>query len=83
MVLEETWKEPLGAISPESLKAEGFESLAQFRRYWMKRTRRQFRPAALITCYRVRPWEPDDERRFGASIMERLYGAFLPATEAA
>lgn len=80
MVMEETWKEPLGAISAESLEREGHADLAHFRRYWMQRTRRRFRPNAIVTAYRVRAFTPEDTRRFADALIERLYGAWLPAT---
>src|SRR2546428_9008139 len=42
MVLEDVWREPLAAISQESLAAEGYESLKEFRRAWIKRENRGF-----------------------------------------
>jgi hypothetical protein len=45
---------PLGAISPESLEAEGFESFALFRRAWCIREKRLFRPMHMTTVFRVR-----------------------------
>lgn len=80
MVLEETWKEPLGAISEESLAREGFENLAQFRRYWTQRNKRGFRPLHEVTVYRVRVWRPDDMGEFAERIFRHLYEAFLPST---
>lgn len=77
MVLEDTWIEPLGAISEESLKAEGFANLAEFRRYFMARERTRFKPTRKITVYRVRPWLPADARFFGARLFGRLYGEFV------
>lgn len=77
MVLEEKWLEPLGAISPASLEAEGFESIAEFRRYWMQREKRRFAPTRMVTVYRVRPWHYTDRARFGDMLLERLYGEHL------
>lgn len=77
MVLEGRWQEPLGAISAESLRAEGFETLAEFRSYWMEREHRRFTPTRLITCYQVRPWEDGDAESFGAKLLDRLYGSFI------
>lgn len=77
MVLLKMWREPLGAITEESLAAEGFASVAEFRRYWMARERRRFTPTRMITAYVIRPWEGDaDVERFSHSLFERLYGAF-------
>lgn len=77
MVLEERRTEPLGAITEESLRAEGFETLAEFRRYWMKRERRRFLPTRDCVVYRVRPWQPGDAESFAEVILERLYGEWL------
>lgn len=77
MVLEDKWLEPLGAISPESLKAEGFESVAEFRRYWMAREKRRFMPTRMVTAYRVRPWTDGDRERFADMLLDRLYGEHL------
>lgn len=78
MVLEEKWLEPLGAISPQSLEAEGFESMAEFRRYWMQREQRRFMPTRMVTVYRMGLWNyQTDPERFGALLLERLYGEHL------
>lgn len=78
MVLEAMWQEPLGAISEDSLAAEGMKSLAEFRRYWMKREGRRFEPARVVYVYRVRPWLEGDADILGARLLRRLYGDFLP-----
>lgn len=80
MVLEEKWQEPLGAISAESLRREGFETLTEFRKHWMRRERRRFAPTRLVTCYRVRPWLEVDKEIMGRSLLETLYGEFLHET---
>lgn len=77
MVLEEKWQEPLGAISEESLKREGFETLGEFRKYWCARERRKFAPMRLVTCYRVHGFTFQDELDMGKRLLERLYGEFL------
>jgi len=78
MVLEAKWEEALGAITPESLANEGFQTLADFRKYWCARERRRFPPLRVITCYRVRPWELGDAETMSLSLLKRLYGDFLP-----
>lgn len=78
MVLEESWVEPLGAISEASLEREGFPDLAHFRRYWMGRTRRRFRPLQKVRAYIVRPWHAADWEMFAEVFMDRLYGEFKP-----
>jgi len=78
MVLEDMRSEPLGAISPESLELEGFASLAEFRRYWMKREGRRFQPTRPVYVYRLRPWESGDAELMGRRLLERLYGDFVP-----
>lgn len=77
MVLTDTWQEPIGSISPESLAREGFPDFAHFRRYWMSRTRKKFRPMTMVRVFVVRPFEDDDWMKFAESLMERLYGAFV------
>jgi hypothetical protein len=78
MVLEGKWLEPLGAISDESLTREGFDTIAEFRRYWMERTKRRFTPTRMVTAYRVRPWEGGDAEVFGPKLLDLLYGEFMP-----
>lgn len=78
MVLEACWKEPLGAISRESLASEGFASLAEFRRYWKRRfdrtRRRPWDPTRPISVFKLRPWlGKDDEEFFAQLLLERLY----------
>lgn len=82
MVLERCWLEPLGAISAESLTREGFTSLAEYRRYWMRREHKRFQPTRQTLVYRVRPWGgTDDEESFAALLLGRLYGDFIPDWE--
>lgn len=78
MVLEATWQEMVGAISEESLAAEGFPSMAHFRRYWMARTQQRFRPLQKVQVYRVRPMVADDEAILGRQLLRRLYSEHLP-----
>lgn len=77
MVLEQRWQEMLGAITPESLGREGFETLAQFRTYWVARERRRFPPTRIVTAYRLRPFEPEDREEMARQVFERLYGEWL------
>jgi hypothetical protein len=79
LVLEATWREPLGAISEESIQREGFESMAHFRRYWMGRTKRRFSPLTECQVYRVRPMTPEDVAPMGIALLHKLYGEFLDA----
>jgi hypothetical protein len=79
MVLEAVWREPLMAISAESLAAEGFASFDEFRRHWVIREHRYFPSLALTTVYRVRPWTPDDVDEMGELLLRRLFDEFLPA----
>lgn len=78
MVLERIWIEPLGAISAESLAAEGHASLADYRRYWMRREGKRFTPLREVFVYRVRPWGDGDEELMARRLFERLYGEFIP-----
>lgn len=77
MVLERAWQEPLGAISEESLAAEGFDSFGAFRRYWMQRERKRFTPTRRVWVYRVRPWSDADMEPMALRLLMRLYGEWL------
>jgi hypothetical protein len=78
MVLEDCWQEPLAAISPESLAAEGFENLGEFRRHWMAREKRRFQPLKKATVFKVRPWrEGLDNDLFKEKLFQHLYGEHL------
>lgn len=73
-VLEAAWSEPLGAISPESLANEGFETLRDFQRYWRDRhVNGRFDRYKIVTANKVRPWRPEDEENFKAIIWNRLF----------
>lgn len=77
-VIESVSKEPLGAITPEGLAAEGFESLGEFRRYWMERhSRGQFKPLGIVNVYTLRPWRAGDREHFGEVLLSFLYGPWL------
>lgn len=78
MVVEKRWREPLAAISEESLAREGFKTLAEFRAYWCHREKRRFPPTRMANVYQVRPFDPlADQTYFANLIFERLYGQFL------
>lgn len=77
MVLEAKWQEPLAAIGPESLEREGFDSFAEFRRYWTRREKRHFPPTRLVTAYRVRPWTEQDHTDMAAIVLNHLFGEWL------
>lgn len=80
MVLIATWREPLGAISAESLTMEGFADVEHFRRYWMSRTHRRFRPLTSVQVYRLRPFiyeDNEDLEHMGELLMRRLYREHL------
>jgi hypothetical protein len=76
MLMTETWQEPLGAIGPESLDREGHVDFAHFRRYWMGRTKRRFRPLQKVRVFRVRPFTDADWSESAERLMSRLYGDF-------
>ena len=77
MVLEAVWREPLGAISEESIGNEGYDSMAEFRRAWIIREKRRFPLLDTVTVHRVRPWTPDDAAAMGSALLHQLYGEFL------
>jgi hypothetical protein len=77
LVLEETYGQPLAAISPESIAREGFASMADFRRYWIGRTKHRFAPLQHVQVYRVRPASPEDNATLGLKLIERLYQEHL------
>lgn len=79
LVVERAWSEPLGAISPESLAAEGFEQLRDFKLYWKARHASVgYRPAATVQCLQLRPWDKaTDPELFGRLLLERLFGTWL------
>lgn len=76
-LLEKTWSMPLGMIEEESLAREGFESLAQFRRYWMQRTRKRFRLMDTVQVFQFRLVTAADYDYLGRILLSRLYGEHL------
>lgn len=78
MVLDRMWREPLGAISPESLAAEGCAGLAEFRRRWMLTNRKRFTPTRIVSVFVVRPWrEGLDERAMADRLLDHLYSEWI------
>lgn len=80
MVLEKTWREPLGAISPAGLAAEGCKTLAEYKRKWAKQNKRRFPAMKQVQVYQVRPFVPSmDVALFGTELFLRLYGEYVDA----
>lgn len=81
-VLEAHWFEPLGAISEESLRREGFDSFAAFRRYWVLQREfghRKFSPEDQCVVFRIRLARTEGEiDECGRLLLARLYGPWLP-----
>lgn len=74
MVLEQTWTEPLGSISPDSLRREGCENFADFRVAWKRRFNRgRWNPLNNVGVFRLRPWADEDAADFGERLLRRLY----------
>lgn len=75
-------QEPLGAITPEDLEAEGFKFLPAFRFYWKQRYRKfGWRPWDMVSVLEVRPWNVgvDDLDTQGRWLLEQLYGEWFGA----
>lgn len=81
MVLEGLWREPVGAISPESLQREGFPELSHFRRYWMARTGDRFKPLEDVWVFRMRRWRESDMQEMGVLLLKRIYREHIPKLE--
>lgn len=83
VVCEERWREPVGAISTESLRNEGYDcrcgercncgALDRFRRYWKNIRGYRWDPRQPTWVYRLRPWDDSDRRRFAERIIEHLW----------
>jgi hypothetical protein len=76
-VLEDISREPLGAITAESLAAENIADLRAFRRYWISRHKVGFRPLTIVNVYCIALWQPGDRERFADVLFEHLYGTWL------
>lgn len=77
-VIEESWREPLGAISEESLARIGCANIREFRERWVSGRRIYFDATKNINVYRGRPWQDDDREPLAVALLETLYGPFLP-----
>lgn len=75
MILERVWSEPLFALSPDSLAAEGFDTFEEFRAYWMRREGARFRASRNVWAFQVRPMVDSNEA--GRLLLERLYWEHL------
>lgn len=74
-VLETSWKERLGEITPAGLADEGFADLDAFRTYWRGRyPKGGWRPLCTIQVHRIRLWTPADVEKQGRYLLRRLYG---------
>lgn len=79
VILEENWREPIGAISPESLAREDFADLSEFRRYVTARwPKLGFRTLKQVQVYRFRLLAADELDEWGRWALVRLYGEALP-----
>lgn len=75
--LIETWTEPLGAISEEHVREEGFETRSAFKSYFAERYPNYgFRPLDTVQVFRVRPLTDDDRDEWFEQTWQRLYGSF-------
>lgn len=77
MLVVESFKvEPLLAISAPDLRAEGFDDIDEYRRYWNAH-RGGFKPMTRVHAYTIRPFEPSECDDFARSIFHHLYGPWL------
>lgn len=77
LTVEESWVEPLGAISPASLEREGFATISDFRRYFAERyPAGGFRPLAKVVVYVVHPTTAEEAEEFGRDLWRKMYGQF-------
>jgi hypothetical protein len=78
LIVDDAWQEPLGAISPQSLAAEGFESFGEFRSYWKLRFPRSgWRPLSTVQVCTLRPFTPADHEPMAERLLQRIYGRWL------
>lgn len=79
LIVEKAWSEPLGSITAESLAAEGFAELADFKRYWRERHNSVgYKPLSTVQVVQLRPFVPEtDVRLIGDVLVDRLFGRWL------
>lgn len=77
LIVEDAWQEPLGAISPESLAAEGYASVGEFRSYWRKRFPGGWKPLSQVQVCKLRPFTPEDREAMAERLLQRIYGRWL------
>ncbi|MDQ1584509.1 MAG: hypothetical protein QOF36_2563 [Microbacteriaceae bacterium] len=77
-VVEEAWREPLGAISDESLRRIGCASPSEFRERWVAARATYFDATKNVNVFRGRPYRDTDRDSLADKLLETLYGAFLP-----
>jgi hypothetical protein len=71
------WFEPLSAISPEGLKAEGFETYEEFLAYMKRRwAPKKLEIMMVVRVTRVRRLTEEDIQAFKDAAYERLYGQY-------
>lgn len=84
MVLERIWREHVGAITQESLEAEGHfgaDAFQSFRHEWVDRTHRPFNLMQEVWAVRLRPLAEGDITEFFRLAflhLARLYDGHLP-----
>lgn len=77
-IFEDSWEEPLGVITPESLANEGYDSVSEFRSYFQERyPRRGWRPLDRVVVYKLRPFTEDDRRENADMIFDHLFGRWI------
>lgn len=74
MILRAVQVETLGAVDPVAL---GFESMAEFRRYYMRRERKKFPPGRTVHIYTVSEVTEEALTECGTALIEHLYGEFM------
>lgn len=85
-IIERAWTEPLGSLTPESIRREGFESFTEFKQYWLLRRdaetpgniRSEWSPLKEVNVIRLRLMRETDYVWAGDYLFHRLYGNFIP-----
>lgn len=75
VVVEASYVEPLGAISPESVSLEGFTTFREFRTYFRERERvKGFRQLDRVQVVRFRPFHEHEKSALSEALFDDLYG---------